>query len=676
MGEPLALCHALAIAARGLPVFPLQPASKLPFVTGNSKPKHRALAGGIHLATTDPVLIRRWFEIEPAMNYGVSTSEIVVLDCDVSGGKRGLDTIESFHLPPTFAVRTPSHGLHYYLAGPPAGQRDAGPGVNVRSHNGYVVGPGSVVNGRTYEIIADLPMAPVPDNVRTKLSTIGETRQLTVVDPADLDHPGAYDEGVALALQYPPAISGAGGNNHTYQFACELSDRNLTEDSIFEIMSAHWNYRCEPPWSDGELRRIVANACAYRRYEPGTRSATLDFADVAVLEAPKTDVEVKPAADEPEPSPFRPMMPLEHGALSLPPRQWLIRDFMEMNTLSAIVAAGASGKSLLSLGITIGLALGDLRWLGLQAEDEERRPQTVVLVNNEDDEHELQRRLIAICEHHRLNYDAAMRRIILHACPRDMPYVAFRQKGKNLVRDDKAFTHLETAIFANNASAFVLDPYAEVQEADEKDNSQVIRVTKEFRALAKRRKCAGILVHHSRKAPGASADGLAGNADTSRGASGLINMVRAMYTLFKMTQKEAEDYGLSESERRYFMRLDLAKGNHTAPGGGPRWFRSVNVDLSNGDKAPAVEVAELMTGDERDNVVRTRIVETLGEKLDVGTLAVVEAVRYLRQTPMFDDADPSELTVKIKRLFRKPVQIGRYVVQSDGKQIVTTIEDE
>jgi Bifunctional DNA primase/polymerase, N-terminal len=72
--------------------------------------------------------------------------------------------------PDTFTVTTANGGLHLYFTAPAArvvvntigGQ---GPGIDFRApgrtSGGYVVGPGSVVDGRAYVIDRDLPIAPL-----------------------------------------------------------------------------------------------------------------------------------------------------------------------------------------------------------------------------------------------------------------------------------------------------------------------------------------------------------------------------------------------------------------------------------------------------------------------------------------------------------------------------------
>ena len=64
---------------------------------------------------------------------------------------------------------------------------------------------------------------------------------------------------------HEPAVAGQGGNNRTYNAACQLA-RNfgLNEHDAFEVL-AEWNRSCVPPWDDKDLRRFVRNASKYGR---------------------------------------------------------------------------------------------------------------------------------------------------------------------------------------------------------------------------------------------------------------------------------------------------------------------------------------------------------------------------------------------------------------------------
>jgi hypothetical protein len=97
--------------------------------------------------------------------------------------------------------------------------------------------------------------------------------------------------------------------------------------------------------------------------------------------------------------------------------------------------------------------------------------------------------------------------------------------------------------------------------------------------------------HHTRKGLLA-----AGDADNGRGASGIRDAGRLVYTLTTMSDDEAKMFGIPEAERRFYVRLDNAKVNITPPAQKAEWFKLVGVKLRNG-------TADYPNGDEVQTVV-------------------------------------------------------------------------
>lgn len=191
------LAAALDAAARGWRVFPLRPHAKRPALhpAGDRCPRTGPCAAGHagweQRATTDPARIRSAWTHGP-FNIGIATgpSDLVVVDLDtakgepppapwnVPGVRDGQDVLAVLadrHGQPmpvdTFTVATPSGGLHLYFRAPAGvelrnteGEKGKGIGwrVDTRAHGGYVVAPGSVVDGAAYRIVVDRDPAPLP----------------------------------------------------------------------------------------------------------------------------------------------------------------------------------------------------------------------------------------------------------------------------------------------------------------------------------------------------------------------------------------------------------------------------------------------------------------------------------------------------------------------------------
>ena len=73
--------------------------------------------------------------------------------------------------------------------------------------------------------------------------------------------PDVERRAIAYLSKLPPAISGQRGHNTTYNAARVLAhDFGLPKDRALAILLDHYNPRCEPPWTERELRHKVENA--------------------------------------------------------------------------------------------------------------------------------------------------------------------------------------------------------------------------------------------------------------------------------------------------------------------------------------------------------------------------------------------------------------------------------
>jgi hypothetical protein len=277
-----ALDHALwAAKTLGLPVFPIVENGRVP-----------AIGGWQQRATTDEAKIRAmWTEKDPVLgvervkpyNIGVYTGGLLVGDVDVKKGKQGQATFDEMDLmygfADTFTVKTPSGGLHLYYKpkGPSkSGVNNVGPGFDTRGVGGYVVGPGSTIDGKSYEVIKDVPIAEAPkwfeDHVG-RPEPKSERRQVIEL----LDTQPAIDRAVAYLAGAEPAVENSGGNDHTYRVALRVKDFGVSELTALELMDEHWNDRCAPRWDWEELAGVVSNAYRYGKRPVGEAAPEADF---------------------------------------------------------------------------------------------------------------------------------------------------------------------------------------------------------------------------------------------------------------------------------------------------------------------------------------------------------------------------------------------------------------
>jgi hypothetical protein len=105
---------------------------------------------------------------------------------------------------------------------------------------------------RAYEPV-DFPRplpAPVPRHGRPVVLTLPSNR---------------VERAARYLAAVPPAVAGQHGDLRTFQVCCRLTRGfALSDDDAFAVL-AEWNQRCEPPWSERDLRDKLCRARTYGR---------------------------------------------------------------------------------------------------------------------------------------------------------------------------------------------------------------------------------------------------------------------------------------------------------------------------------------------------------------------------------------------------------------------------
>ena len=154
--------YALALAARGLRVFPISVDSPDKSKEEIKKPPEW-MTSWQKKATANQRQIERWWR-QADWNIGVATGpggNIVVLDYDMKPGQEGAKSLwiheTIYNLPHSYRVRTPSGGVHVYLRLPPGvfvanSVSKLAPNCDIRGNasGGYVLGEGSTIHGTLY----------------------------------------------------------------------------------------------------------------------------------------------------------------------------------------------------------------------------------------------------------------------------------------------------------------------------------------------------------------------------------------------------------------------------------------------------------------------------------------------------------------------------------------------
>ena len=91
-----------------------------------------------------------------------------------------------------------------------------------------------------------------------------------------------------------PSIEGKAGDNNAFKVACHGRDLGLPPVLTLDLMLAHWNPRCSPPWDDEELHVKVFNAYKFSKGAIGSEHPAANFDVVAEIKSPLPKVEEEP----------------------------------------------------------------------------------------------------------------------------------------------------------------------------------------------------------------------------------------------------------------------------------------------------------------------------------------------------------------------------------------------
>ena len=103
-----------------------------------------------------------------------------------------------------------------------------------------------------------------PDDFPPVKVATTETCRIPRREPRDFDLP-VIDRARRYLASVPPAISGQHGDGHTFRVCCRLTRGFALDDEQALHVLSEWNARCQPPWSDAELRDKLRRAGRYGR---------------------------------------------------------------------------------------------------------------------------------------------------------------------------------------------------------------------------------------------------------------------------------------------------------------------------------------------------------------------------------------------------------------------------
>ena len=274
-----------------------------------------------------------------------------------------------------------------------------------------------------------------------------------------------------------------------------------------------------------------------------------------------------------------------HGALratpyrwpdpaSLPRRQWLIGHWLLRGEVTAIIAPGGTGKSTIGNALALSLASGR----PLLGKPIHRGPQAVWIFNLEDGTDELERQLSAACAFHGIGPDDCGDRLHLDS-GLIQPLCTATEDRDGFALAEEVFAQLAATIRERQIATVIVDPFVSSHAVRESSNEAIDAITKRWKRLAQNTGCAVVLVHHTKKLGGREV-----TAEDGRGAVALRDAARVVLPLNAMSEKDAEELGITDPQlRRSLVRIDTGKANR-APPDAATWIKLEGQSLDNGSE--------------------------------------------------------------------------------------------
>jgi hypothetical protein len=259
---------------------------------------------------------------------------------------------------------------------------------------------------------------------------------------------------------------------------------------------------------------------------------------------------------------------------TIPRREALFDGHYVRKTVGATIAAGGRAKTTLATLEAVSMAAGRNLLTGETLE----KPLRVWLLNGEEDQDELDRRVAAVCQHHNISKADCGDRLFIESV------LEKRLKLATLVRNvpalnTAALNCIEAEISAKQIDVLMLDPLVSLHSVAENNSTDMDLLLKDgLGGIAHRTGSHCEVFHH----PGKARPGQETLVEDARGSSAIIWAVRHARVLNFMTTDEAERLGIAEDVRRLHVRQTNGKFN-VGPIGKANWFKLFIENLPNGD---------------------------------------------------------------------------------------------
>lgn len=356
---------AVKLASMGLPVFRIKAGEKTPLEKGF-----------YDKANADPEIVgKRFTDIDGTpinCNVGVLCNSSLpdgrrlhVIDVDTKNGKEGLETLEQLKQrglnTDTLTVRTPSGGIHLYYGAPADwpelgnSEQKLGPGVDTRGYHGYVVGPGSVVGNKPYELVRNGQIATLEPWMLELLQSRKsfEDKSTWLCEP---DLPKNVERATDHAAGYPRAEEGA-RNAQLFVLAKDMRKFGISHELAKALVLEHWP--TAESLSEDEFEKTVRSAYDGPQMEPaGINTADAQFDDI------HESVDETATQSPTQLAKARFTFETIDDVLTAPDITWLVNGWIPEGQPGMFYGPSGSYKSFVALDLGLHLAHGEESWHG------------------------------------------------------------------------------------------------------------------------------------------------------------------------------------------------------------------------------------------------------------------------------------------------------------------------
>ena len=332
--------------------------------------------------------------------------------------------------------------------------------------------------------------------------------------------------------------------------ACRQRDSFIPDDLLNPLLLNIWQAAIEAEASRAN-QRPTSNQCGGMMSEAENPRVRQGFLNVV-------------QADE-QPFSLQPLRIIDPRRI--PHRQWIYGIQLIRGYVTLLVAPGGTGKSSLVLAMLMSVAI-NRALLG----EKIHQQCNVALLNLEDPQDEIDRRVTALALHYNIHNEDIAGRFFVSPAGRTVTIAQRSSDGFAVVHPDERA--IIERVKDERVGVLGVDPFAESHTLEENSNPEMIQAAASWRRVAREGNCAVLLTHHVRK-------GLVESIEAARGAKALTDSARIGLLLSSMTAEDADHLGIKAEDRLLYARLDDAKANLAPRAPRATWLHLANADLQN-----------------------------------------------------------------------------------------------